>query len=87
MPGFIASLVPVPANWPIVGWVSAAADTQLAIICHRENGEWIPQYALKSLSDEDLNPQRIELPSCFSLDPLAVTALEQSYISVQAEMN
>ena len=86
MPGYVASLIPVSSS-TIIGWVASMDSMQVAIICHREAGTWVPKYALTTHDDEDTNPQRVELPECFKLDPEASSALEQFYTSVQAELN
>jgi hypothetical protein len=87
MPGYIASLIPVNKDHPnIAGWVANMDDMKVAIICYRVNGEWIPQYGIKR-SDSEEPSTRLELPPCFELDPLAAMALEDFYISINAEMN
>lgn len=88
MPGFVASLIPTSREHPnIVGWVASLDDMSMAIICYRIDGEWVPQYGVKGGTDSNTFSEKLELPSCFELDPLAANALEQFYFSVAAEMN
>jgi hypothetical protein len=86
MPGFVASLVPTTRDHPnIVGWVSNMDALEVAIICYRIKGEWVPQYGVKK--NENGNSVKLELPSCFVLDPMAAFALEDFYMDTFADMN
>jgi hypothetical protein len=58
------------------GWVTSMENLSIAVVCTNSNGEWTPQYGLKV--NPDKTSQRLELPSCFTLDPLAVACLDDA---------
>lgn len=72
----------VSADHPdhLTGWVASMEDgLRTAIVCHHIDNEWVPQYALKRDNPHTDSYERLELPSCFEIDPRAVNALDSAY--------
>jgi len=78
MPLFYSSITQVEPM--AVGWVANADDMQVAVVCRRDTftGKWHPLYGVRHVDSK-----RIDLPHCFTLEPLAEEALENALIAKQ----
>lgn len=64
---------------PPTGYVVSPDNIRVAVVASRSNddGRWHPAYGVKRYSDG--TTERLALPPCFTLDPLAAEALEEAY--------